>query len=241
MTDAKDQARKRRVDRGGLPVDDQDLSAFAAQAREAFGEPGASGARPALAAVPATAQAPPLLPDAAAAEPADTAARPAPAAGQPANQAADHAEADELDDEEFPEEAPVRNIIRQATFRADEDIARRFRQYQKREGRKGPEPGNGEVVFRALIACDGHYRDIVAARMPQAAPGQRFGAPVPGRRTANEAKVGRQINFRPTHGEVADIRRIKKQAGAGSVTALLNAVLDEFLPPLRGGTHGGQH
>jgi hypothetical protein len=242
MSAARTPRDKRNVNHGGLPPDD-DLGAFAAAAEGAFGGPGpAATARP-LAAVP-DAKAPP-----AAAPPAETAAGPPPATAaplpaataQPANRPASPPPG-ELDDDEVPAVAHG-DLIRQATINVDANVAERFRLYQRREARNGPAPSNAEVVYRALDACEGRYSEVVAARVPQPAPGRRFGgAPVPGRRVTTEARLASQINYRPTYGEVAEIKRLQKHAGARSVSAFLDAVLDAFLPPLKGssaahGTH----
>jgi hypothetical protein len=48
----------------------------------------------------------------------------------------------------------------------------------------------------------------------------------------SEARLSSQINYRPTHAEVAEIKRLQHEAGAPSLSAFLDAVLDEFLPPL---------
>jgi len=235
MSAARTPRDKRNVNHGGLPPDD-DLGAVAAAAEGAFGGPGpAATARP-LAAVP-DAKAPP----AAAAPPAETAAVPPPApvpaaTAQPASRPASPPPSDELDDDEVPAVAHG-DLIRQATINVDANVAERFRLYQRREARNGPAPSNAEVVFRALDACEGRYSEVVAARVPQPAPGRRFGgAPVPGRRVTTEARLASQINYRPTYGEVAEIKRLQKHAAARSVSAFLDAVLDAFLPPLKGGS-----
>jgi hypothetical protein len=235
MTNAKNQPRKRQVDRGGLPDDDDDLSAFAAKAAEAFGKPGVTEPRPALAAVPATVPAAP--PPQAAPQVAEPALAPQPSSAAPA--AYRPPVTDEPDDDEATAVSHG-DLIRQATISVDANVAERFRRYQKREARNGPAPSNAEVVFRALDAAAGRYAEVVASRMPQPAPGRHFGAPVPGRRVSSEARLASQINYRPTYGEIAEIKRLQKQAGARSVSAFLDAALDAFLPPLKRAAHSTQ-
>jgi hypothetical protein len=232
MSAARTPRDKRNVNHGGLPPDD-DLGAFAAAAEGAFGPPAAAG-RPPLAAVPAPA--PASAGEPAAREP-QPAAPPAPAAQAAAAAAAPpvyQPPAGEPDDDDAEAIAPG-NLIRQDTINVDANVAERFRRYQKREARTGPAPSNAEVVFRALDACEGRFREVVASRVPQPAPGRRFGGtPVPGRRVTSEARLTTQINYRPTYGEVAEIKRLQKESGARSKSAFLNAVLDDFLPPLKG-------
>jgi hypothetical protein len=220
---------RRTTPRGGLPPDD-DLSIFAKAVGDA--DDPAPAARP-LAAVPrqasgdtADAVPPALAHPAAASGPEPVSGGPPdaePAAAVPAGHPAD---------EDLPA-VPHGDLIRQATISVGATIAERFRQYQKSEGSEGPAPSNAEVIFRALDACAGRYPEIVAERMPQAAPGRRFGAPVPGRRASTEARLASQINYRPTYAEAAEIRRLQAESGARSVSAFLDAVLDAFLPPLK--------
>jgi hypothetical protein len=136
---------------------------------------------------------------------------------------------------ELPD-VPHGDLIRQATISVAAGVAERFRAYQRQQAAHGPAPSNAEVVFRALDACRDRYAAVVASRQPQPEPGRRFGAPVPGRRVTSEARLSSQINYRPTHAEVAEIKRLQQEAGAPSVSAFLDAVLDEFLPPLTGRT-----
>jgi hypothetical protein len=198
--------------RGGLP-DDPDLAAFAAAAEGAFGQaPGPSGPRPALAlAVPA----PP--------GPAEPEIQRLPADEQ-AELAADSTPA-------LPD-VPHGDLIRQATISVAAEIAERFRAYQRQQSADGPAPSNAEVIFRALEACRDRYAQVVASRRPQQEPGRMFGAPVPGRRATSEARLSSQINYRPTYAEAAAIKDLAREAGAPSVSAFLDAVLDEVLPPL---------
>jgi hypothetical protein len=234
MSTARTPRDKRHVDHGGLPPD-EDLGAFAAAAEGAFGAP-AAAARP-LTAVPDTA-APaipaPVPPSAVPAPGLEDAPAAAPVAT--AQAAARPVLADEPDDDPDDDEVPAAansNLIRQATINVGADVAQRFRRYQ--DAFTGSAPSNAEVVFRALDACEDRYSEVVASRRPQPKPGRRFGsAPVPGRRATSEARLSSQINYRPTYGELAQIRRLRKQAGARSVSAFLDAVLDAFLPPLKG-------
>lgn len=224
---------KRNVNHGGLPPDN-DLDAFAAAAAAALP---ASPARERLSVVPGAAGSQPERP-ATASPPASAEAAPPPAPQPAAPQPPP-----EQPDDDAAMAFAAEDLIRQATINVGADVAERFRRYRQREGRNGPAPTNVEVVFRALDACDGRYSEIVAARMPQPAPGRRVGGtPVPGRRISTEARLASQINYRPTYGEVAEIRRLAKQAGARSVSALLDAVLDAFLPPLKrsGGSRAPQ-
>jgi len=125
----------------------------------------------------------------------------------------------------------VADFIRQATIQLDFSVAGRFRAYQSNEDRRhGNRPRNHEVVFAALNALDGRYAEVVEARRPQAPEGLRFGRPVPGRQAAG-SQLRSQVNFRPTVAEKKEIIRLARAAGADSVSAFLNAVLDEFLPP----------
>ena len=133
---------------------------------------------------------------------------------------------------------PHGDLIRQATINVAAGVAERFRAYQRQQAAEAAAPSNAEVVFRALEACRGRYAEVVASRRPQAEPGRLFGAPVAGRRVSSEARLSSQINYRPTYAEVAEIKRLAQQAEALSVSAFLDAVLDEFLPPLPGRPRG---
>ena len=198
--------------RGGLP-EDEDLAAFAAAAEGAFGAgPDPVERKPPLIAVPTVA--------------ADREGDDQPAAGPETGTA-------EADAQELPD-IPHGELIRQATINVAAGVAERFRAYQRQQAAEGPALANADVVFRALRACQGRYAEVVASRRPQAEPGQLFGAPVAGRRVSSEARLSSQINYRPTYAEVAGIKRLQQQAGAPSVSAFLDAVLDEFLPQLSG-------
>jgi hypothetical protein len=135
-------------------------------------------------------------------------------------------------------DVPHRDLPRQASITIDAEVALRFRAYQRQQASQGPTLFNHQLVFLALRECRGRYAEVVARHQPQSEPGELFGALVPGRRATSEARPTSQLNFRPTHGELAGIRRLQKEAGAPSVSAFLNAVLDEFLPPLAGRGRG---
>lgn len=196
--------------RGGLP-EDPDLAAFAAAVGAV--DSAAADHRPALTAVPAHLEG---------ADREDLTRR-----------AATEADPGEGATPELPD-VPHGNLIRQATISVAAEVAERFREYQRQQAAEGPVPSNAEVVFRALEACRDRYADVVASRRPQPEPGRRFGAPVPGRRVTSEARLTSQVNYRPTYAEHAEIKRLQTEAGAPSVSAFLDAVLDEFLPQLPG-------
>lgn len=218
-----DQAGSPAGGRGGLP-EDADLDAFRQAADGAFGAPGAADPRPPLAAVPSLAAARP-------GNAADT------APPDPGGTVQPHSAAGETP--ALPD-VPHRDLPRQASITVDAEVAQRFRGYQRQQASSGPTLFNHQVVFLALRACRANYADVVARHQPQPEPEAEFpfGAPVPGRRATSEARSTSQLNFRPTHGEFAAIRQLQKEAGAPSVSAFLNAVLDEFLPPLTGRSSG---
>ena len=207
--------------RGGLPEDD-DLGAFALAAEGALGASRSAELRPPLAAVPRL-----------------DAARLDEAAGATANdpRLQDQPEPAAGDATALPD-VPHRDLPRQASITIDAEVAQRFRAYQRQQASQGPTLFNHQLVFLALRECRGRYAEVVARHQPQSEPGELFGALVPGRRATSEARPTSQLNFRPTHGELAGIRRLQKEAGAPSVSAFLNAVLDEFLPPLPGRGRG---
>jgi hypothetical protein len=119
----------------------------------------------------------------------------------------------------------------------DAQVAARFREYQKREAARpnGVKPSNLDVIFAALNATEGRHTQIVDSRKPRAPEGQRFGRPVPGRRSGG-TRLTSQVNYRPSVGELAEITALAQKSGAGSVSAFLNMLLDEFLPPARSKT-----
>jgi hypothetical protein len=238
MTDS----RSRR--RGGLPDEDDDLAAMSALARNF---PPAQQART-LASVPAVQDPPPAsagqpVPETPAKAAAPTAAAPArpaaPAASEPAAEApvrpSQSAPPDQdADGEDEPAAGGTEEFIKQSTVQVDAHVVQRFRKYQDRER---PRPSNAEVIFRALDDARDRYRDIIDARRPQLPEGRHFGRAVPGRRPAG-SRLATQINFRPTVGEEAEIKQLSTDSGADSMSAFINAVLDEFLPG--GGTRAAR-
>lgn len=224
---------------GGLPDEDDALDALSALANKAL--PSAA-ARP-LVAVPPVQDPPP--PDAQPAEPAratppetNPAAAPSPAQTAPAEQARPVRSAPPVQDSDSDDEPAAdggtEDFIKQSTVQVDAQVVQRFRRYQDKER---PKPSNAEVIFRALDAARGRYRDIIDARRPQLPEGRHFGRAVPGRRPAG-SRLATQINFRPTVGEEAEIKKLSTESGADSMSAFINAVLDEFLPG--GGTRAAR-
>jgi len=217
----------------GLPDDDDDALARLAEAAFAPQAAPAGGARRAL----SVAVAAPVLSAGAASDASHISGVPA---EQPPADPADQAARREVD---LAREAaqssagdPTRDYIRQATIGVDAQVAARFRDYQRREAaRTGVKPSNLEVIFAALRAADGRYVEIVESRRPRVPDGQRWGRPVPGRRTG-APRLPSQINYRPSVGELADITQLAADAGADSVSAFLNMLLDEFLPKARSRT-----
>lgn len=214
-----------------LPEDDDALAGLAAAAFGGQSRAGGPAGRGTLSAVPVTAPAE-TTPAAATSRADSSPAVPASAASatQPAGHAgpaADSAPATAPD----PEADPSRDFIRQATIQVDAQIVTRFREYQRREANrnKGVRPSNLDVVFAALSAADGREKDIVASHRPHVPEGQRWGRPLPGRRTGG-SRLSSQINYRPSVGELADITQLAAKSGADSVSAFLNMVLDDFLP-----------
>ena len=96
------------------------------------------------------------------------------------------------------------------------------------------------MIFRALDAAQrDRYRDIIDARRPQLPEGRHFGRAVPGRRPAG-SRLATQINFRPTVGEEAEIKKLSTESGADSMSAFINAGASnsKFLPG--GGTRAAR-
>lgn len=121
------------------------------------------------------------------------------------------------------------DMIKQSTVSVDAGVSQRFKQFQ-RSG--NPPPANADVIFQALNDARGRYRSIIEALKPQVPEGQLFGRPVAGRRSPG-TRLTTQINFRPTVGEERLIKSLARQSGAASMSAFVNAVLDDFLPPLK--------
>lgn len=209
--------------RGGLPDDDGSMQALSALASQAL----RPATRP-VAAVPA------MQPAAAPAQedPAPQHLPPAPAVPQrplavaPERPVPSAPAAGSVDE---PAAGSTQYFIKQATVQVDASVAQRFRLFRKSQD---PEPSNAEVIFRALAAADGRYRQIIDARRPQLPPGRRFGGPVPGRKQPG-TRLLTQINFRPTVGEDAEIKKLAQDSGADSMSAFINAVLDDYLPAAR--------
>jgi len=205
-TEPRSAKEKRRTT---LPDDDE---ALAALADAAFGPPARS--RP-LAAVPTVQQ--PAAGQAA----ATLASDPAAAAAGLSVTAPDPASA--ADDEP---DGGTADWIKQSTVQVDAGVAQRFKRYKSRQP---DNPSNAEVVFRAVDAARGRERAIIDARRPQLPEGRRLGRAVPGRRPAG-TRLPTQINFRPTVAEEAEIKRLAREAGADSMSAFVNAMLDDYLP-----------
>jgi hypothetical protein len=241
MTETRTGRGRRGGRGGGLPDDDDALDALSALANAALPS---SPPRP-LTPVPSVqeprqpvrpAPAAPQAADPATALAAPPARAPVPLAAQPAPAAPlqpvrSTPPAPVSDSEDEPVADGTENFIRQSTVQVDAQVARRFRKYQDKEK---PKPSNAEVIFRAIDAAQDRYRDIIDARRPQLPEGRRFGHSVPGRRPAG-TRLATQINFRPTVGEESAIKKLSKDSGADSMSAFINAVLDEFLPG--GGSH----
>ena len=128
---------------------------------------------------------------------------------------------------------PAADIVRQSTVLVSFGVAQRFDLYRRQRAALEPRPTNTEVIFRALNSAHGKYADLVTASQPQAEPGQLFGAHVRGRRQTVEARRTTQLSFRPTFGESEMIQQLAQDAGASSMSAFLDVVLDAFLPPLK--------
>ena len=91
---------------------------------------------------------------------------------------------------------------------------------------------NTAVAAMALNAGDGHYAALVMARRPQAQPGTRFGVPVPGRRMSTQRSRSVQLSLYLLPAELDDIDGIVNGVPDANRSELLDAVLDEFLPPM---------
>jgi len=211
-TEPRSAKEKRRTT---LPDDDE---ALAALADAAFGPPGRSRS---LAAVPTVQQ--PAAGQGAATLASD------PAAAQPAAAAAAGLSVTAPDPASAVDDEPTGGTadwIKQSTVQVDAGVAQRFKRYKSRQP---DNPSNAEVVFRAVDAARGRERAIIDARRPQLPEGRRLGRAVPGRRPAG-TRLPTQINFRPTVAEEAEIKRLAREAGADSMSAFVNAMLDDYLP-----------
>jgi hypothetical protein len=186
---------------------------------------------PALAA-PAAVEAPPA--------PA-VAAAPAAAAAPVAQQAMVAAASWDEDDDSQAAASGAENLTRQATVTVSLDVYQRFMHYINQQANlTGRRPYNQEVMAWALNSADGRYQEIVDQRRPRTEPGQRFGSRVPGRRIAADTTLTSQLSWRPTHAELADIKRLARISGAGSMAAFITYVLDAFLPQLPQSRRRGQ-
>lgn len=245
----------------GLPDEDDDLAALAAIANAAFPEPVPAAPRPEAAAgtaAPAPAghqpeekaqpqraerpttfgpgdRVPPAEKPAAIPLSETAAAPPAPEAAAavsppPAGRSGEDASGGAPEPGWDPE-----NLIKQSTVSLDASVKQRVKQYQRAET---PPPSNAEVIFRALDASEGRYRQIIEATRPQLPEGRRFGRAVAGRRQPG-SRLTTQMNYRPTLGEEREIKKLAAESGAQSMSAFVNAVLDSWLPPLK--TRRGQH
>ncbi len=132
-----------------------------------------------------------------------------------------------------PAPAELSDLTRQATVMVGVDVAERFRDYQKEQGRLGGQPTNTEIVLEALNDADGRYAALIAARQPQHDPSLRFPGRAYRRRATSEPRRTTQLAFRPSHAELEEIDRLWLEAGARSRSDFLDAVLDHFLPPAR--------
>jgi hypothetical protein len=119
----------------------------------------------------------------------------------------------------------------QATVLISSDVRARFTAYRKARAGSGPMPTNTQVVFAALNDCAARYRQIVASKRPTPNPAVLFGSEyVPGRRTTTEARPSTQLSFRLTPRERAALKAQADAADASSVSAFVDAVLDDWLP-----------
>src|SRR6266536_1951151 len=132
-----------------------------------------------------------------------------------------------------PAPAELSDLTRQATVMVGVDVAERFRDYQKEQGRLGGHPTTTEIVLEALNDADGRYAALIAARQPQHDPSLRFPGRAYRRRATSEPRRTTQLAFRPSHAELEEIDRLWLEAGARSRSDFLDAVLDDFLPPAR--------
>jgi hypothetical protein len=90
---------------------------------------------------------------------------------------------------------------------------------------------NADVVLDALEACHGRLGALLAAaREPLRPAGELFPGRPAIRRTA---KAGVQLQFRPTHAQLAVIDRLVTEHRAASRSELIAAALDAFLPALK--------
>ena len=115
---------------------------------------------------------------------------------------------------------------RQVTVLVGVDVRDRFDAYRHQHRLR-----NTAVIIDALNAARGRYRELVQARQPQQDPDALFGDAVPGRRLSTETRKTTQLAFYFTYREFGNLQMVASQAGT-NYSALLDAVLDDFLPPL---------
>jgi hypothetical protein len=117
---------------------------------------------------------------------------------------------------------------RQMTLSVTADVRNRFDGYRLKTGYS-----NTAIVFGALNERLGKYADLIAARKVALQPDELFGGDyVPGRRCAIESSHHVQLSFQPTDRERLLLQAHAAWAGADSVSELVDAVLDVWLPRL---------
>lgn len=118
---------------------------------------------------------------------------------------------------------------RQQTVSVSSEVRDRFNAFRKANGQS-----NNRVVFAALNTRLGKYAELIAARHVPMEPGGLFGSEyVPGRRgVSDDPSLKVQLSFQPTEAERAKIKEEAAKAGAASVSELIDAVLDDYLPLL---------
>ena len=144
---------------------------------------------------------------------------PEPAPGPPAPAAAQPPAAEPL-----PAAGDSRR--RQVTVLVGVDVRDRFDAFRHQHKLR-----NTAVIIDALNAARGRYQELVQARQPQQDPEALFGDAVPGRRLSTEIRKTTQLAFYFTYREFGNLQMVASQAGT-NYSALLDAVLDDFLPPL---------
>ena len=115
---------------------------------------------------------------------------------------------------------------RQVTVLVGVDVRDRFDAFRHQHKLR-----NTAVIIDALNAARGRYRELVQARQPQQDPEALFGDAVPGRRLSTEIRKTTQLAFYFTYREFGNLQMVASQADT-NYSALLDAVLDDYLPPL---------
>jgi hypothetical protein len=115
---------------------------------------------------------------------------------------------------------------RQVTVLVGVDVRDRFDAFRHQHKLR-----NTAVIIDALNAARGRYRELVQARQPRQDPEALFGDAVPGRRLSTEIRKTTQLAFYFTYREFGNLQMVASQADT-NYSALLDAVLDDFLPPL---------